>query len=66
MSSERPIPSSRAARLSHLGRLAGGIAGGLLSEGAKQLVLGQRPLIGDLLSARLRAELDVRKIISAV
>jgi predicted unusual protein kinase regulating ubiquinone biosynthesis (AarF/ABC1/UbiB family) len=32
-----------------LGRLAGGLAGGMLSEGARQLSQGQRPSVGDLL-----------------
>jgi predicted unusual protein kinase regulating ubiquinone biosynthesis (AarF/ABC1/UbiB family) len=32
-----------------LGRLAGGIAGGMLSEGARQLARGERPAVGELL-----------------
>lgn len=49
MPSERRITASRLGRLSMIGRLAGGIAGGLVSEGARQLAQGQRPSIGDLL-----------------
>ena len=33
----RAIPSSRAARLGTFGRLAGGVAGGMLGEGARRL-----------------------------
>jgi predicted unusual protein kinase regulating ubiquinone biosynthesis (AarF/ABC1/UbiB family) len=32
-----------------IGRLAGGIAGGVVTEGARQLVRGERPNLGDLL-----------------
>jgi predicted unusual protein kinase regulating ubiquinone biosynthesis (AarF/ABC1/UbiB family) len=49
MANERRVPQSRLGRLAHLGRLAGGIAGGMLSEGARQLGRGQRPSFGDLL-----------------
>jgi len=49
MASERPVPESRLSRLAHLGRLAGGIAGGMLSAGARQLGQGKRPSLGDLL-----------------
>lgn len=49
MASERRVTASRLGRLSILGRLAGGIAGGVVSEGARQLARGQRPNIGDLL-----------------
>ena len=49
MASERRITASRLGRLGQLGRLAGGIAGGMVSEGARQLSTGQRPSFGDLL-----------------
>ena len=49
MTTERRIPESRLGRLMHLGRLAGGIAGDALSEGARQLGQGRRPSLGDLL-----------------
>jgi len=48
MTSERPLTVSRVGRLSQLGRLAGGIAGGMLSEGAKQIATGRRPSLGQL------------------
>jgi len=51
MESQRPVPQSRLGRLVQLGRLAGGIAGNVLSEGARQLSKGQRPALGDLLIA---------------
>lgn len=40
---ETSLPGSRGARLLHMGRLAGGIAGGALAEGFKRLATG-RPL----------------------
>ena len=43
------IPASRLGRLSMLGKLAGGIVGGIVSEGAKQLAQGKRPELGNLL-----------------
>jgi predicted unusual protein kinase regulating ubiquinone biosynthesis (AarF/ABC1/UbiB family) len=49
MPTERRIPESRLERLMHLGRLAGGIAGSALGEGARQLAQGRRPSVGDLL-----------------
>lgn len=49
MSEERRITHSRIGRLSQLGRLAGGIAGGAMAEGARQIAKGQRPSVGDLL-----------------
>ncbi len=48
MSAERPVPESRLGRLSLIGRLAGGVAGGMLSAGARQLSQGQKPSVGDL------------------
>ncbi|TNC74184.1 ABC1 kinase family protein [Rubellimicrobium roseum] len=38
-----PVPSGRLARLTRLGGLAAGVAGGALAEGARQLARGQRP-----------------------
>ena len=37
------------ARLSGFGRLAGGVAGGMVAEGARRLAAGERPKLGDLL-----------------
>ncbi|MBP1807397.1 ABC1 kinase family protein [Rubellimicrobium aerolatum] len=44
-----PIPSGRLARLTRLGGLAAGVAGGTLAEGARALARGERPGMGDLL-----------------
>ena len=44
----RAVPSGRLARLGGFGRLAGGVAGGMLAEGAKRLASGQRPRMSDL------------------
>lgn len=45
----RKVPSARLSRLSSFGRLAGGIAGGMLAEGARRLAAGERPQLSDLL-----------------
>ena len=44
----RTIPRGRLSRLGQFGRLAGGVAGGMLAEGARRLAAGERPRIGDL------------------
>ena len=49
MAIERSVNTSRLGRLTMLGRLAGGIAGSVASEGVKQLAQGHRPSISDLL-----------------
>ncbi len=49
MSLPRSVPRSRFERLGRLGRLAGGLAAGVLHEGTRQLLQGQRPHPGDLL-----------------
>jgi predicted unusual protein kinase regulating ubiquinone biosynthesis (AarF/ABC1/UbiB family) len=49
MPSQRRITSSRLGRLGQLGRLAGGLAGGALTEGARQLSRGKRPALEDVL-----------------
>ena len=45
----RAVPSGRVARLGQFGRLAAGVGGGMLAEGAKRLAAGERPRLGDLL-----------------
>ncbi|WP_267395185.1 MULTISPECIES: AarF/ABC1/UbiB kinase family protein [unclassified Sphingomonas] len=45
----KAVPSGRLARLGVFGRLAGGVAGGVIAEGARRLADGQRPRMGDLL-----------------
>ncbi|GGD55290.1 AarF/ABC1/UbiB kinase family protein [Erythrobacter arachoides] len=45
----RAVPHSRLARLGQFGRLAGGIAGGMVAEGARRLGQGERPRLRDML-----------------
>ena len=45
----RAVPSGRLARFGRFGRLAGGVAGGVLTEGARRLASGERPRMSDLL-----------------
>ena len=45
----RAVPSGRFARAGAFGRLAGGVAGGMLAEGARRLAQGERPRLGDLI-----------------
>lgn len=44
----KPVPSSRLRRLGKVARLAGGVAGGVLAEGARQWRSGNKPSMGDL------------------
>ena len=44
----RAVPSGRIARLGRFGRMAGGVAGGMLGEGARRLAAGERPKMRDL------------------
>lgn len=46
---QRAVPSGRLSRLSSFGRLAGGVAGGMIGEGARRLASGERPKVSDLL-----------------
>ncbi|WP_174297889.1 ABC1 kinase family protein [Sphingomonas bacterium] len=45
----RAVPSGRLARLGVFGKLAGGVAGGMVAEGTRRLAAGQRPRLNDLL-----------------
>ena len=45
----RKVPSGRLARLASFGQLAGGVAGGVLTEGARRLARGERPQMSELL-----------------
>lgn len=45
----RGIPSSRLSRLGVFGKLAGGVASGVVAEGARRLAQGERPQLSDLL-----------------
>ena len=41
--SNRAVPQGRLSRLGQFGRLAGGVAGGMIAEGARRLADGERP-----------------------
>jgi predicted unusual protein kinase regulating ubiquinone biosynthesis (AarF/ABC1/UbiB family) len=45
----RAVPSGRLSRLGVFGKLAGGVAGGVVAEGARRLADGQRPRMSELL-----------------
>jgi predicted unusual protein kinase regulating ubiquinone biosynthesis (AarF/ABC1/UbiB family) len=45
----RAVPSGRLSRLGVFGKLATGVAGGMIAEGARRLADGQRPRISDVL-----------------
>lgn len=47
--SGRAVPSSRVGRFARVARMAGGVAGGMVAEGARQLRAGKRPRTRDLL-----------------
>ena len=49
MISEKPVPASRAGRLLQMGRLAGGLAGGMLGSGLRQVATGKLPTMEDML-----------------
>ncbi len=45
----RAVPSSRLGRLSGFGRLAGGVAGGMMAEGARRMAAGELPKLDEML-----------------
>lgn len=45
----RAVPKGRLSRLGQFGRLAGGVAGGIMAEGARRLIDGERPHMRDML-----------------
>ena len=45
----KAIPTSRMVRLARVARMAGGVAGGMLAEGTRQLRSGKRPRARDML-----------------
>ncbi len=45
----RAVPTGRLSRFGAFGRIAGGVAGNVAAEGARRLMAGERPRIGDLL-----------------
>lgn len=45
----RKVPSARLSRFAAFGRMAGGVASGMVAEGARRLARGERPQMRDLL-----------------
>ena len=45
----RTVPRGRLSRLGQFGRLAGGVAGGMVAEGARRIADGERPRMRDML-----------------
>lgn len=45
----RAVPSSRVSRLTGFGRLASGVAGGMMAEGARRLASGELPKLQDMI-----------------
>lgn len=45
----RKVPAARGSRLAKMAGLAGGLAGGMLAEGARRLAAGERPKAQDML-----------------
>ena len=45
----RAVPRTRLSRFGQFGRLAGGVAGGMIAEGARRLADGERPSVWDML-----------------
>lgn len=58
----RAVPTSRAGRFAKVARLAGGVAGGMLAEGARQLSAGNRPRKRDLLLTPANARRVTRQL----
>ena len=48
-SGHKPIPTTRVGRFARVARMAGGVAGGMLAEGTRQLRAGKRPKARDML-----------------
>ena len=46
---ERAVPSGRVSRFGQFGRLAAGVGGGMIAEGARRLAAGERPRMSDML-----------------
>ena len=45
----KKVPAARFSRMASFGQLAGGIASGMLAEGARRLASGERPRLSDML-----------------
>ena len=60
--SSRSVPRGRVRRFGKFARLAGGVAGNMLAEGAKQVASGQRPKARDLLLTPANARRLTRQL----
>ncbi|WP_165321840.1 ABC1 kinase family protein [Rhizorhabdus phycosphaerae] len=54
--SYRRVPTARLSRFLSLGQMAGGVAGGVLAEGARRLSRGERPQLSDLILTPANAQ----------
>lgn len=45
----RALPRGKLSRLGQFGRLAGGVAGGMIAEGARRLAAGERPRVREMM-----------------
>ena len=52
----KAIPTSRVGRFARVARMAGGVAGGMLAEGTRQLRAGKRPKARDMLLTPANAQ----------
>lgn len=62
MISEKSVPASRAGRLMHMGRLAGGVASGMIGEGLRQAASGNMPSVSDMLLTPANASRVANKL----
>ena len=58
----KAVPTSRVGRFARVARLAGGVAGGMLAEGARQMRAGHRPRTRDLLLTPSNARRVTREL----
>lgn len=58
----RAVPTSRVGRFAKVAKLAGGVAGGMLAEGARQFRAGKRPSARDLLLTPSNAQRVTRQL----
>jgi len=62
MARQRQITTTRLGRLTHYGRLAGGLISGAVTEGTRQIVSGRRPSIGDVVLTPANARRMTQKL----
>ena len=62
MARQRQITTTRLGRLTHFGRLAGGLISGAVTEGTRQIVSGRRPSIGDVVLTPANARRMTQKL----